>query len=66
MAETAPTKARGIRLPVALWDSIDADASALDMSLSELVRRRLATFYASDSRKTGESVRESADGIWGA
>lgn len=36
-----PTKAKGIRLPETLWDAIEAEAQAMQMSTNEWLRRRL-------------------------
>lgn len=41
-------QARGIRLPVHLWDTIDREAAALGMPTGELVRRHLQTTFARD------------------
>lgn len=66
MKQEAPSEAKGIRLPTEMWRNLDADASALGMSRSELVRRRLVPFYGADSRKTGESVQKTDTDMWGA
>jgi len=66
MKQEVPTEAKGIRLPSELWRNLDADARTLGMSRSELVRRRLVSFYGQDSRKTGAELQKTEDDdMWG-
>lgn len=57
---TGQTTPRAVRVPDAVWDRAQAVAEANGETVSEVVRRALREYIATDGRRTMRSARRSS------